>query len=94
MESPIIRPDKPSEPISAKDRQYYFFALRIIGDFGATIALPVVLLAWLGQRLDQHFQTGTKLTIAGFALAALLSGISMYRKARRYGREYQNLGKN
>ncbi|MEK7481583.1 MAG: AtpZ/AtpI family protein [Patescibacteria group bacterium] len=73
------------------DRRYWLFGLRIAGDFGATIAIPVVVLAYLGNRLDVRFATAPWLLIAGFALAALFSGALIYRKAKRYGKEYQNL---
>ena len=67
------------------------FGLRIVGDFGATIAIPVVVLANIGKRLDARFATAPWLLIAGFTLAALFSGALIYRKAKRYGKEYQEL---
>ncbi len=73
------------------DRQYYLFALRIAGDFGATIAVPVVLFAWLGRKLDMMSGGGIKYTLAGFVLAACLSGIMIFKKAKKFGIEYQNL---
>lgn len=73
------------------DRRYWVFGLRIAGDFGATIAIPVVVFAYLGKRLDARWGTAPWLLIAGFALAALISGAIIYRKAKRYGKEYQNL---
>lgn len=80
-------------PASKKfsDRDYYFFALRIIGDFGVSIAAPVVLLAMVGQRLDEKWGTGPYVLIAGFVLAAVCSGVIVYRKAKRYGEEYKKL---
>ena len=73
------------------DRRYWLFGLRIAGDFGLTLALPVVILAYLGKRLDTRFATTPWLLIAGFAFAAILSGMLIYRKAKRYGKEYQQL---
>lgn len=73
------------------DRSYYLFALRIVGDFGVTIAGPVVALALFGQYLDQRWQTGPWLLILGFTLSLLSSGLIIYRKAKRYGREFQKL---
>lgn len=73
------------------DRGYYLFGLRIVADFGATIAVPIVVFAWLGQRLDARWGTKPWLLIAGFVLAAFISGISIYRKAKVYGNEYQKL---
>lgn len=73
------------------DRKYWLFALRIVGDFGATIAIPVVVLAYLGKRLDVRYNTPPWLLITGFIVAALVSGIMIYRKAKRYGKEYQEM---
>ncbi|HLD34862.1 MAG TPA: AtpZ/AtpI family protein [Patescibacteria group bacterium] len=73
------------------ERSYYLFALRIVGDFGATIAVPVVALSLLGKYLDQRWQTGPWLLIIGFVLSLLISVLIIYRKAKRYGQEYQKL---
>ncbi len=73
------------------DRQYYLFGLKIAGDFGLTIAGPVVLFVLFGRYLDGRYGQGWLFTILGFALAALLSGIVIYRKAKKYGQEYQKL---
>lgn len=73
------------------DRHYWLFGLRIVGDFGATIAIPVVVFAYLGKRFDTRFDTAPWLLVAGFVLAALISGTMIYRKAKRYGKEYQEM---
>lgn len=69
------------------------FALRIIGSFGAIIALPVVLLAYLGTLLDARYHTKPLFLGLGFALAALFTGISVYRKAKTYGQMYADMNK-
>lgn len=81
-------------PKAAKDRAYLLLGLQIAGDFGASIAVPVVLLVLLGQRLDAHFGTGYKLTLAGFALAAVISAKLIYRKAKAYDKKYADLNAN
>lgn len=74
------------------DRLYYLFALKIVGDFGATIAVPVVVLALVGRYLDNHWHTSRPyITIAGFALAAMFTAKIIYRKAKIYGETYQKL---
>ncbi len=75
------------------DREYYFFALRIIGDFGAAIAVPVVIFVLLGQFLDEKYQRRPLFIILGFIIAFLISAKIIYKKAKRYGQEYQNLDK-
>jgi len=80
-----------NQPQKTTDREYYFFALKIIGDFGASIAVPVVVLVLLGQYLDEKYHRAPLLTIIGFVVAALTSGRIIYRKAKRYGVEYQKM---
>lgn len=65
--------------------------MRIIGDFGAAIAVPVVTFVLAGQWLDEKYRTGYKFTIGAFVLAALVSGKILYKKAKAYGAEFQSL---
>ncbi|MFH2062617.1 MAG: AtpZ/AtpI family protein [bacterium] len=74
-----------------QDRKYVILGLRIVGEFGAIIAVPVVLLSLLGKYLDQRYGTAPAFLIAGFLLAAVLSGVSVYRRAREFGREYSQI---
>lgn len=67
--------------------------LRIVGDFGATIAVPVVVFVLIGQWLDEKYSKSPWFTIIAFALAALVSGKIIYKKAKEYGKEYQDIGK-
>ena len=88
----IIEPDKRPNK-STSDRAYYLFALRIVGDFGASIAVPVVVLVLLGQWLDEKYHTQPWLMILGFVLATLASGRIIYTKAKKYGKIYQEMNK-
>ena len=72
-------------------RAYYLFGLRIVGDFGATIAAPAVAAALIGSRLDARWSTKPYVTLACLALAFGLSAIIIRRKAALYGKDYQNL---
>lgn len=65
------------------DRQLYLFALRIVGDFGAAIAIPVIAFVLGGQWLDVKYGTGNRYMILGFVVAALLSGKIIYKKTKR-----------
>ena len=76
----------------SKSREYYLFAFKIMGDFGASIAVPVVLFVLIGQYLDGKYDKSPLFTILGFVLAALVSGKMIYKKAKIYGEEYGKLG--
>lgn len=75
------------------DRQYALLGMRIVGDFGVTLAVPIVLFALAGKALDAKYGTRPLFLIAGFVLAAVLSGTSVVRKAKRYGKAYEDLNK-
>ena len=78
--------------VGGKSREYYLFAFKIMGNFGAAIAVPIVLFALIGQYLDEKYHRGPLFMIFGFVLAALVSGKMIYKKARIYGEEYKKLG--
>lgn len=73
------------------DRDFYMFGFRVLGSFGATIALPVVMFVIAGQWLDDKCQTGPLFTIIAFILAALVTAVMIHKKAKQYGDEYQAL---
>ncbi|MBI5230089.1 MAG: AtpZ/AtpI family protein [Candidatus Magasanikbacteria bacterium] len=83
----------PNTKKSAKgsERRAQLLGLRIMGDFSATIAIPIVLLSWLGKRLDTRAGTAPIFLIAGFILAFTLSAISIYRKAKQYAKLYKDI---
>lgn len=76
-----------------KDRSYYLLGLRIAGDFGATIAVPIVLFVLVGRWLDGRYATGARYTIIAFVVAAFLSARMIYKKAKNYSKEYNALDK-
>jgi F0F1-type ATP synthase assembly protein I len=73
------------------DREYYLFALKIAGDFGVAIAAPVIVFVLLGQYLDDRYEKGPWFTVGAFVLAALTSARIIYKKAKKYNQEFQNL---
>lgn len=79
-------------PTNPRERKYMLMGFRIVGDFGASIAIPVVVFVLIGQWLDGKYQTQPYFTIGAFVLAALVSGKLIYKKAKIYGKEYHDLG--
>ena len=73
------------------DREYIMFALKIMGDFGVSIAVPAVLAAILGQWLDNRYGHVYLFTAICFVLAAILTALSIRKKAMRYGEEFKKM---
>lgn len=84
-ENPIKKPNS---------YQYQLFAFKMLGDFGASIAVPVVVFVLLGQYFDGKYSKSPLFTILGFVLAALLTAKIIYKKAKRYGEEYKKMNEN
>lgn len=80
---------KPKNPMN----RYYIFALKIIGDFGATIAIPVVISAIIGQKLDDKWHTRPMMLIIFMAISAVITAVLIYKKAKVYGKDFQDLDK-
>lgn len=74
-----------------QDRRYFLFAIRIMGELVWMIAVPVVLLAFLGKWLDNRWNTRPWFLIFGFVLAALISGFAVWRRVHQLGKEYQDI---
>lgn len=73
------------------DRDYYFFAIKIFGDFGIAIAAPAVIAAWIGTKLDNHYHRYPLFTILCLLLSFLATIKIIQKKSRRYGRIYQKM---
>jgi hypothetical protein len=82
------------KPTKTTQRDYYLFAVKTIGDFGVAIAVPVVLLVMLGQYLGDLYGHKVLFTVLAFLIAALASAKIIHKKAKNYGKEYQNLVDN
>lgn len=79
------------KPQKTSSREYYLFAFKIMGDFGVTIAAPVVLFVLVGQYLDGKYNKGPLFTILGFVLAGLITIKIIHKKAKAYGAEYKRM---
>ncbi|MDD2655991.1 MAG: AtpZ/AtpI family protein [Patescibacteria group bacterium] len=78
-------------PEDPKDRKYMMLGLRIVGDFGAIIAVPIIVFVLIGQWLEGKYGHAPWFTISAFLLAAFLSTKMIYKKAKLYGEEYKKL---
>lgn len=79
--------------IHDSDREYMKLGLQIIGDFGATLAVPVVVGVLIGQWLDNKYDHTYLFTALAFVLAALISARMIYKKAKYYDKRYHDIEK-
>lgn len=76
---------------TTSDRAYITFGFRIVGDFGATIAVPAVLGALAGRWLDARWGTKPWTLVLCLVIAFTGTALIVVRKAKAYGKEYQAL---
>jgi hypothetical protein len=79
-------------PKDPTGRKYMSLGFKIVGDFGATIAIPVVVFVVIAQKLEAKYGGAPWFTVSAFILAALLTGYIINKKAKEYGQEYKKLG--
>lgn len=78
-------------PLSEADRRSYLLGIKIMGDFGASIALPVVAFVLAGKWLQTKFGFAPFGIMGGFVIAAVISTLIIRRKAKWYAAEYKAL---
>jgi len=94
VDNKSVQPEKSSGgPKTASDSHYYGFAMRIVGDFGATIAVPAVVGAFAGIWLDKRFGTAPWLLIVTLGLSFALTAHMIQKKAKMYGQKFEDLNK-
>jgi F0F1-type ATP synthase assembly protein I len=77
--------------IPPTDRAYYLFASKVVGEMCGIIAVPVVILAFLGNWIDDRYGFSPFATIGGMIIAGILSSISIYRKTLEFSEEYKKI---
>lgn len=73
------------------DLQYWMFGLRIVGELGGLIAIPVVVFVLVGRWVDERWNTKPILTIVAFLLAFGVSAVLVWRRTKEVAGEYQKL---
>ena len=81
-------PDKKSS-----DGKYYAFSIKLMIDFGFTLAIPAVAAAFLGQYLDEKYNKYPLFLIVCLVVAFIISARIIVTKARHYSKEFENLDK-
>lgn len=68
------------------------FALKVAGDIGATIAIPVSTLIFIAKKIELIFEGKNPQLIAVAILASfLISTVAISKKALKYGEQYERL---
>jgi F0F1-type ATP synthase assembly protein I len=83
--------DKPKKQKS--DHGYYILGMKIMIDMGFSIALPAVAASFLGQHLDEKYDKSPLFIILCLIVAFLASAVIIVKKAKAYGKEYEDLDK-
>lgn len=84
------------KPVQKKtsDAAYYRFALRVMSDFGVSIAVPAVVATFVGIWLDRKFGTTPWLLILGLVGALSSTYLVIKKKAQDYAKQFDDLDKN
>lgn len=84
--------DRAQEGVQASDKRpdsyYVKLALRIAADFGASIAVPAIVAALVGVRLDDKYDSEPWLLVLCLLIAFVLTAIWLVKKAKRYKKLY------
>ncbi len=80
-----------SKPSKSSSRDYYLFGFKIIGSFGASIAIPIIIFVLIGQHFDKKYNSAPFYTVGAFVLAAAISAKIIYKQAKGFGAEYKKL---
>ena len=76
-------------PLSESDRRSYLLGVRIMGDFGATIAVPVVGCVLIGKWFQDKYHWAPFGVVVGFLIAAYISTRIIRKKVKWYAAEYK-----
>ena len=78
-------------PLSEDERRSYLLGMKIMGDFGAAIAVPVVAFVLVGKWLQTKYGFEPFGIIGGFLFAIVMSTITIRKKVKWYAAEYAAL---
>jgi ATP synthase protein I len=62
----------------------FWRSLSVLGTVGWSIAVPAALGAWLGHRLDLHFESGVRFTLMMLFGGVILGSVIAWRVVREH----------
>ena len=72
-------------------RKLTAFTLRLMGEIGGWIAAPVLLLGWIGKKIDVLLETGPVILAASLLLSFVVSTVGLCLRAADFGDQYEQL---
>jgi ATP synthase protein I len=78
--------DRDVERYARRERsgEAFWRSLSVLGTVGWSIALPAATGAWLGHRLDLHFDTGVRITLMLLTASVMIGSIVAWRVVRSH----------
>jgi ATP synthase protein I len=64
----------------------FWRSLSVLGTVGWSIAVPAAVGAWLGHRLDLHFESGVRFTLTMLFGGVILGSVIAWRVVREHRR--------
>ena len=62
----------------------FWRSLSVLGTVGWSIAVPAAVGAWLGHRLDLHFESGVRFTLTMLFGGVILGSVIAWRVVREH----------
>lgn len=72
-------------------RKLTAFTLRLMGEIGGWIAAPVLVLAWLGKKVDVLLETKPAVLAISLLLSFVVSTVGLCLRAADFGEQYEQL---
>jgi F0F1-type ATP synthase assembly protein I len=67
------------------------FTLRLMGEIGGWIAAPVLVLGWIGKKIDVILETRPAILVASLLLSFVVSTVAVCVRAADFGDQYEQL---
>ena len=67
-----------------------WLTLKLLGDLGFLIAVPLVVFGLVGRMLDRKFGTSPWLLLAGLVISLIVTSISIYKKTLQLTADMEN----
>lgn len=67
------------------------FTLRLMGEIGGWIAAPVLVLGWIGKKIDVVLETRPAILVASLLLSFVVSTVAVCVRAADFGDQYEQL---